>query len=112
LFVAGNNNVNYCGYSYAPRRYVLDAIKSDEHRALPLLKDITELYRIECQAKDRGLTHEQRGYFRHAKAKTNAPPKIAATALYPKKRRAATFRFRMFIGCAVVGRLGPQRPQS
>jgi transposase len=51
------------------RRYVLDAIKSDELQALPLLKDITELYRIERQAKDRSLTHEQRGYFRHAKAK-------------------------------------------
>ena len=51
------------------RRYVLDAIKSDEHQALPLFKDITELYRIERQAKDRGLTHEQRGYLRHAKAK-------------------------------------------
>jgi len=51
------------------RRYVLDAIKSDEHQALPLFKDITELYRFERQAKDRGLTHEQRGYFRHAKAK-------------------------------------------
>lgn len=51
------------------RRYVLDAIKSDEHQALPLLKGISELYRIERQAKDRGLTHEQRGYFRHAKAK-------------------------------------------
>jgi len=51
------------------RRYVLDAIKSDEHQALPLLKDITELYRIEREAKERGLTHEQRGYLRHAKAK-------------------------------------------
>ena len=51
------------------RRYVLDAIKSDERQALPLLKDITELYRIERQAKDRGLCHEQRGFFRHAKAK-------------------------------------------
>lgn len=51
------------------RRYVLDAIKSDELEALPLLKDITELYRIEKEAKELGLTHERRGYFRHAKAK-------------------------------------------
>jgi hypothetical protein len=51
------------------RRYVLEAIKSDEHQALPLFKDITELYRLEGLAKDRQLTHEQRGYFRHAKAK-------------------------------------------
>ncbi len=43
------------------RRYVLDANKSDEHQALPLLKDITALYRIERQAKDRQLTREQRG---------------------------------------------------
>jgi hypothetical protein len=51
------------------RRYVLDAVKSDELEALPLLKDITELYRIEKAAKERGLTPERRGYFRHAKAK-------------------------------------------
>jgi transposase len=51
------------------RRYVLDAIKSDEHQAVPLLKDITQLYRIERQAKERGLTYEQRSYLRHAKAK-------------------------------------------
>jgi transposase len=51
------------------RRYVLEAIKSDEHQALPLLRDISQLYRLERLAKDRHLTHEQRGYFRHAKAK-------------------------------------------
>jgi len=51
------------------RRYVLDAIKSDEREALPLLRDISELYRLERVAKDRQLTDEQRGYFRHAKAK-------------------------------------------
>jgi transposase len=51
------------------RRYVLDAIKSDEHQAVPLMKAITQLYCIERQAKDQGLTHEQRGYLRHAKAK-------------------------------------------
>ncbi len=51
------------------RRYVLDAIKSDEREALPLLRDISELYRLERVAKDRQLTAEQRGYFRHAKAK-------------------------------------------
>jgi len=51
------------------RRYVLDAIKSDEHQALPLLRDISQLYRLERIAKDRQLTDEQRGYFRHAMAK-------------------------------------------
>jgi transposase len=51
------------------RRYVLDAIKSDEREALPLFKDISELYRLERVAKDRRLTDEQRGYFRHARAK-------------------------------------------
>jgi transposase len=51
------------------RRYVLDAIKSDEREALPLFKDICELYRLERVAKDRQLTDEQRGYFRHARAK-------------------------------------------
>jgi Transposase IS66 family len=49
------------------RRYVLETIKADEAEALPLLKDITELYNIEQQAGDLG--HAQRGAFRHAKAK-------------------------------------------
>ena len=51
------------------RRYVVDALKSDERQAVPLYKDISELYRLERVAKDRGLTDQQRGYFRHAKAK-------------------------------------------
>jgi transposase len=51
------------------RRYVLEAIKADEKEALPLLKDISELYRIEQQATDMGLSHERRGLYRHAKAK-------------------------------------------
>lgn len=51
------------------RRYVLEAIKANEAQALPLLRDITELYRIEQQATQLALTHEARGYFRHAKAK-------------------------------------------
>ena len=38
------------------RRYVLDAIKSDEREALPLFKDISELYRLERVAKDCQLT--------------------------------------------------------
>jgi transposase len=45
------------------RRYVLEAIKADERQALPLLKDISELYRIERQATDLGLSHERRGLF-------------------------------------------------
>jgi len=51
------------------RRYLLDAIKSDERQAIPLLRDITELYRIERLARLLGLTHEQRGFLRHARAK-------------------------------------------
>jgi transposase len=51
------------------RRYVLEAVKADEAQALPLLKDIAALYSIEQQAADLGLTHAQRGAFRHAKAK-------------------------------------------
>ena len=51
------------------RRYVLEAIKSDECQAIPLLRDITELYRIERQARLLDLTHDQRGLLRHAKAK-------------------------------------------
>ena len=51
------------------RRYVLEALKSDEAQATPLLKDITELYRIERQATALELSLQRRGLFRHAKAK-------------------------------------------
>jgi hypothetical protein len=51
------------------RRYVLEAVQANEAEALPLLKDITELYNIEQQATDLGLTHARRGAFRHAKSK-------------------------------------------
>ncbi len=51
------------------RRYVLEAIKADEMQALPLLRDIDELYAIERQATKLGLTPARRGMFRHAKAK-------------------------------------------
>lgn len=51
------------------RRYVLEALKADEAQALALLKDITELYRIERQATALGLSPARRGLFRHAKAK-------------------------------------------
>ena len=51
------------------RRYVLEAIKADDMQALPLLRDIDELYAIERQAAKLGLTPDRRGMFRHAKAK-------------------------------------------
>lgn len=51
------------------RRYVLEAIKADEMQALPLLRDIDELYAIERQATKLGLTPARRGMFRYAKAK-------------------------------------------
>jgi transposase len=51
------------------RRYVVEALRANEQEALPLLKDITELYRIEQEAQTLALSHEQRGYYRHAKAK-------------------------------------------
>jgi transposase len=51
------------------RRYVLEALKAEEAQALALLKDITELYRIERQATALGLSLAHRGLFRHAKAK-------------------------------------------
>jgi transposase len=51
------------------RRYVLDAIKSDEHQAVPLMRDITALHRIEAQADALNLSCEQRGLYRHAKSK-------------------------------------------
>lgn len=51
------------------RRYVREALVANELEALPLLKDITELYRIETLADEAALTFEQRGLLRHAKAK-------------------------------------------
>jgi transposase len=51
------------------RRYVLEAVKAGERAALPLLKEITRLYRIERQATDRGMNAAQRGALRYAKAK-------------------------------------------
>jgi Transposase IS66 family len=51
------------------RRYVLDAIKSDEHQAVPLMRGITALHRIEAQADAWNLTSERRGLYRHAKSK-------------------------------------------
>ena len=51
------------------RRYVLEAVKAHEMQAVPLLKDITDLYAIEQQATALGLNHARRGAFRHAKAK-------------------------------------------
>jgi transposase len=51
------------------RRYVREAVKAGEAQALPLLKDITRLYRIEKEATNLGLSHVQRGLYRHAKAK-------------------------------------------
>ena len=51
------------------RRYVLEAVKAGEKAALPLLKEITRLYRIERQATDRGMNATQRGALRYAKAK-------------------------------------------
>jgi transposase len=51
------------------RRKVLEAVRADEADAIPLLREITDLYRIEREADRRGLTTEQRGYWRHGLAK-------------------------------------------
>lgn len=51
------------------RRYVLEAVKAHEAQAVPLLKLITRLYRIERQATALGLDAARRGALRHAKAK-------------------------------------------
>lgn len=51
------------------RRYVLEAVKAGETQALPLLKDIGKLYRIETQATELGLSLARRGLLRHTKAK-------------------------------------------
>ena len=51
------------------RRRVVEAVRADELEALPLLKDITELDRIEREADARGLDVLQRGYWRHGLAK-------------------------------------------
>jgi transposase len=51
------------------RRRAVEALKSGEQRALPLLQEINELYAIETEAKDRGYTHQQRSYYRYAKCR-------------------------------------------
>jgi transposase len=52
------------------RRYVLAAMVAHEVEMTPILKDITQLYRIERRANKRlMLTHEQRGHYRHLYAK-------------------------------------------
>ena len=51
------------------RRYVLEAVKAGEISAVPLLKDITRLYRIERQATDAGMNAAQRGALRYVKAR-------------------------------------------
>jgi transposase len=51
------------------RRKVFAAAVSNDPDALPLLKEIARLYRIEAIADERGLTPLQRSYFRHAKAR-------------------------------------------
>jgi transposase len=51
------------------RRYVLKAMVANEAEMTPILKDITELYRIERRAKRLKLSHEERGHCRHLYAK-------------------------------------------
>lgn len=51
------------------RRKVLEAVRAEDADAIPLLREISELYRLERAADARGLTAEQRGYFRHGLAK-------------------------------------------
>jgi transposase len=51
------------------RRYVLEAVECGQKEAVPLLEGIGELYDIETEATERGLTPEQRADLRHAKAR-------------------------------------------
>ena len=57
------------GIAIRLRRRVVEAVRADELEALALLKDITELYRIEREADARGFSARQRGYWRHGLAK-------------------------------------------
>jgi hypothetical protein len=68
------------------RRYVLEAIKADEKQALPLLKDISELYRIERQATDLGLRHERRGPHRSERDRALLPPDKSGFTKLPVHR--------------------------
>jgi transposase len=48
------------------RHYVIKAMVANEREMTPILKAITELYRIERRANKRlKLSHEQRGHYRH-----------------------------------------------
>jgi hypothetical protein len=91
------------------RRYVLEAIKSDEREAIPLLRDISELYRVERTAQALGLNHGKRSLLRHALAKPvlkrlqrkfralerTAPPSgnLREAVAYPNSRWPALVRY-------------------
>jgi transposase len=51
------------------RRKIADAIKAGDANAVPFLEEIAKLYAIEKEATGGGLTDEQRGCLRHAKAR-------------------------------------------
>jgi hypothetical protein len=48
---------------------VVEALKSGEQKALPLLREINELYAIETQVKERGYSPVQRSYYRYGKCR-------------------------------------------
>jgi transposase len=50
------------------RRKFVDAVADDQAKALWFLREIRDLYRIEALARQRGLTHEERGQLRKQKA--------------------------------------------
>ena len=61
--------VQFGCWSHARRRAV-DALKSGAgDEALRLVEEINELYAIEGQAKERGYSMQQRGYYRYAKCR-------------------------------------------
>jgi transposase len=51
------------------RRGVVEALKSGEQKALPLLREINELYAIETETRERGYTSAQRSYYRYGKCR-------------------------------------------
>jgi transposase len=51
------------------RRGVVEALKSGEQKAMPLLRKINELYAIETETRVRGYTPAQRSYYRYGKCR-------------------------------------------
>jgi hypothetical protein len=88
-------------------------VEANEAEAVPLLREISKLYRIETEATLLGLTPERRGLYRHAKAKPvlrQLQRKFRALELgaptFGKLREAVTYANRRWWNLARYAKVG------